>query len=86
MDLCAPSRHRSNTTDGLTSDIASKVSQVISLRFNKDSFWTRGHFPGTITNTTTGDVIKLTNLALVREHQCAFRSMYVTSPSLAIYG
>jgi len=41
--------------------IDSKVSQVISLRFNAQSFWSRGVFPPTITNTTTGDIIKLTN-------------------------
>ena len=41
--------------------IDSKVSQVISLRFNKQSFWERGKFPSTITNSTTGDVIKLIN-------------------------
>lgn len=42
-------------------DIDSRVSQVISLRFGSESFWTRGKFPTTITNSTTGDVIKLTN-------------------------
>ena len=33
---------------------------MLSLRFGQ-SFWNRGNFPVTITNTTTGDVIKLTN-------------------------
>jgi len=41
--------------------IDSKVSQVISLRFGKESFWERGRFPTTVTNTTTGDITKLTN-------------------------
>ncbi|KAK4685148.1 protection of telomeres protein 1, partial [Tremellales sp. Uapishka_1] len=39
--------------------IDSRVSQVISLRFNKESFWQRGDFPSTITNDSA--VIKLTN-------------------------
>ncbi|WVR06512.1 hypothetical protein IAU60_003543 [Kwoniella sp. DSM 27419] len=41
------------------SDIDSRVSQVISFRFNKESFWQRGKFPGTYTNNT--EVIKLIN-------------------------
>ena len=41
--------------------IDSRVSQVISLRFGKESFWKRGNFPSTITNTTTGEIHKLTN-------------------------
>ncbi|WWC88556.1 uncharacterized protein L201_003467 [Kwoniella dendrophila CBS 6074] len=39
--------------------IDSRVSQVISYRFNKESFWTRGKFPTTYTNNT--EVIKLIN-------------------------
>ncbi|ODO09972.1 hypothetical protein I350_02196 [Cryptococcus amylolentus CBS 6273] len=39
--------------------IDSRVSQVVSLRFNKESFWTRGKFPSTYTNNS--DVVKLTN-------------------------
>ena len=52
-------------------DIDSKVSQVISLRFDQESFWTRGKFPGTITNTTTGDVVKLTNPWIASENNNA---------------
>ncbi|OXG50849.1 hypothetical protein J010_02706 [Cryptococcus neoformans] len=37
----------------------SRISQVISLRFNKESFWTRGRFPSTYTNGS--QVLKLTN-------------------------
>lgn len=51
--------------------IDSKVSQVISLRFNKDSFWERGKFPGTVTNTTTGDVVKLTDPWIASEENVA---------------
>ncbi|WVQ83051.1 hypothetical protein IAT38_005189 [Cryptococcus sp. DSM 104549] len=39
--------------------IDSRVSQVISLRFAKESFWTRGKFPTTYTNGS--EVVKLTN-------------------------
>ncbi|OCF35123.1 hypothetical protein I317_01835 [Kwoniella heveanensis CBS 569] len=39
--------------------IDSRVAQVVSYRFNKESFWTRGKFPATYTNNT--EVIKLTN-------------------------
>ncbi|KAL0255819.1 hypothetical protein I308_100628 [Cryptococcus tetragattii IND107] len=39
--------------------IDSRISQVISLRFNKESFWTRGKFPSTYTNGS--QVLKLTN-------------------------
>lgn len=51
--------HRGARADG--TDIDSKVSQVLSLRFGKQSFWEKGKFPGTVTNSTTGDVIKLIN-------------------------
>ncbi|WVW84865.1 hypothetical protein I302_106900 [Kwoniella bestiolae CBS 10118] len=39
--------------------IDSRVAQVISYRFNKESFWSRGKFPTTYTNNT--EVIKLIN-------------------------
>ncbi|KIR68677.1 hypothetical protein I314_01100 [Cryptococcus bacillisporus CA1873] len=39
-----------------------RISQVTSLRFNKESFWTRGKFPSTYTNGS--QVLKLTNLGL----------------------
>lgn len=55
----------------LIPDIDSRVSQVISLRFNKDSFWNRGKFPSTITNTTTGDVVKLLNPWAASENNVA---------------
>ncbi|RXK40041.1 hypothetical protein M231_02681 [Tremella mesenterica] len=51
--------------------IDSRVSQVISLRFNKESFWKRGNFPSTITNTTTGDVQKLINPWIQSENKVA---------------
>ncbi|EIW67677.1 hypothetical protein TREMEDRAFT_33305, partial [Tremella mesenterica DSM 1558] len=51
--------------------IDSRVSQVISLRFNKESFWKRGNFPSTITNTTTGDVQKLINPWIQSENNVA---------------
>jgi hypothetical protein len=41
------------------SDIDTKVAQVVSLRFGKESFWQRGNFPATITNDSA--VVKLTN-------------------------
>ncbi|WVQ73286.1 hypothetical protein IAR50_002854 [Cryptococcus sp. DSM 104548] len=45
--------------DYLWTYIDSRVSQVVSLRFNKESFWTRGKFPSTYTNNS--DVVKLTD-------------------------
>jgi hypothetical protein len=39
--------------------VDSRVNQIISLRFNKESFWTRGKFPTTFTNGS--DIVKLTN-------------------------
>ena len=51
-------------------DIDSRISQVISLRFGQ-SFWNRGQFPVTITNTTTGDVVKLTNPWLLSPNNVA---------------
>ncbi|WVQ96527.1 hypothetical protein IAU59_003632 [Kwoniella sp. CBS 9459] len=39
--------------------IDSRVAQVVSYRFNKESFWSRGKFPATYTNNT--EVIKLVN-------------------------
>ncbi|KAJ9094261.1 hypothetical protein QFC21_006087 [Naganishia friedmannii] len=39
--------------------VDSRVNQIISLRFNKESFWSRGKFPTTFTNGS--DIVKLTN-------------------------
>lgn len=52
-------------------DIDTKVSQVISLRFGKQSFWEKGKFPGTITNKTTGDVQRLVNPWINQEENVA---------------
>lgn len=46
--------------DFLWTYVDSRVNQVISLRFNKESFWTRGKFPTTIANGS--DIVKLTNI------------------------
>ncbi|KAJ9112880.1 hypothetical protein QFC19_000435 [Naganishia cerealis] len=40
--------------------VDSRVNQIISLRFNKESFWSRGKFPSTFTNGS--DIVKLTNI------------------------
>lgn len=50
--------------------IDSRVAQVISLRF-KDSFWTKGKFPSTITNTTSGEIQRLTNPWIASENNVA---------------
>lgn len=72
MSVIPRSRGISAISSALTIlDIDSKISQVISLRFNKQSFWEKGKFPSTITNTTTGDVIKLINPWLASEQNSA---------------
>lgn len=45
------------------------MSQVVSLRFKKESFWNRGFFPGTIVNDTS--IIKLTNPWIQSENNVA---------------
>jgi len=50
--------------------IDSRVSQVISLRF-KESFWKKGNFPTTITNTTSGEIQRLTNPWISSENNVA---------------
>jgi hypothetical protein len=50
--------------------IDSRVAQVISLRF-KESFWKKGNFPTTVTNTTTGEIQRLTNPWISSENNVA---------------
>jgi hypothetical protein len=50
--------------------IDSRVAQVISLRF-KESFWKKGNFPTTVTNTTTGEIQRLTNPWITSENNVA---------------
>lgn len=59
MDLYVCHLHSSHRSTLIIADIDTKVSQVISLRFNKESFWERGNFPPTIVNDSA--VVKLVN-------------------------
>ncbi|WWD18620.1 hypothetical protein CI109_103073 [Kwoniella shandongensis] len=49
--------------------IDSRVAQVISYRFNKESFWTRGKFPSTYTNGS--EVVKTTNPWIASQNNVA---------------
>ncbi|KAL7423010.1 hypothetical protein Q5752_002308 [Cryptotrichosporon argae] len=62
-----------------------KVSQSMSLRFNKESFWKRGDFPDTITNNSV--VEKLTNPWVLSENNVApFDQSFYLIIDLAVGG
>lgn len=65
--------------------VDSRVNQVISLRFNKESFWSRGKFPTTMQNGS--DIVKLTNIWSKSEENVApFDQEFYLILNLAVGG